>query len=193
MAKPLKGKRVAILATDGFEESELFEPKKALEDAGAETSVVSLKKGKIKGWNKGDWGKSISVDLSLDEADAEDFDALMLPGGAMNPDRLRIDERAVEFAQDFVDAQKPIAAICHGPQLLIETGILSGRKVTSWPSLRTDIINAGGKWFDAEVVTDQGLVTSRKPDDIPAFNKKMIEEFGEGLYYDRDVHSHPHH
>ncbi|WP_295906219.1 type 1 glutamine amidotransferase domain-containing protein [uncultured Bdellovibrio sp.] len=193
MAKPLKGKRIAILATDGFEESELFEPKKALDDAGAETSVVSLKKGKIKGWSKGDWGKSIAVDLTLDEADSEDFDALMLPGGVMNPDRLRMDERAVEFAQDFVDAQKPIAALCHGPQLLIETGILSGRKVTSWPSLRTDIINAGGKWFDAEVVTDQGLVTSRKPDDIPAFNKKMIEEFGEGLHEDRDVHAHPHH
>lgn len=193
MAKPLEGKSIAILATDGFEESELLEPKKALENAGAETSIISLKKGKIKGWSKGNWGKSIDVDFSLDEADPEDFDALMIPGGVMNPDKLRVDERAVEFAQDFVDSGKPIASICHGPQLLIETGILAGRKVTSWPSLRTDIINAGGHWYDAEVITDQGLVTSRKPEDIPAFNKKMIEEFMEGRHKERETGIHPPH
>ncbi|WP_374073434.1 type 1 glutamine amidotransferase domain-containing protein [Bdellovibrio bacteriovorus] len=193
MAKPLEGKSVAILATDGFEESELFEPKKALDDAGAETSIVSLKKGKIKGWSKGNWGKSIDVDFSLDEADSEDFDALMVPGGVMSPDKLRMDERAVEFAQDFVDSGKPIASICHGPQLLIETGIIAGRKVASWPSLRTDIVNAGGQWYDTEVMTDQGLVTSRKPEDIPAFNKKMIEEFREGRHEERETRMHPSH
>lgn len=193
MAKPLEGKNVAILATDGFEEAELFEPKKALDDAGAETSIVSLKKGKIKGWSKGNWGKSIDVDFSLDEADSKDFDALMVPGGVMSPDKLRLDERAVEFAQDFVDSGKPIASICHGPQFLIETGVIAGRKVTSWPSLRTDIINAGGQWYDAEVMTDQGLVTSRKPKDIPAFNKKMIEEFREGPHEERETRIHPSH
>lgn len=178
----LKGKKIAILATDGFEESELFEPKKALDEAGAETSIISLKKGEIKAWKDKNWGKSIQVDLSLDEADADDFDALMLPGGVMNPDKLRGDEKAVAFAQSFVDDEKPIAAICHGPQLLIETGVLAGRKVTSYSSVKTDIINAGGIWHDAEVMTDNGLVTSRKPDDIPAFNKKMIEEFAEGRH-----------
>jgi protease I len=185
MAISLKGKKVAILATDGFEESELFEPKKALDDAGAETSVVSLKKGEIKAWKDKNWGKTIAVDLSLDEADAADFDALMLPGGVMNPDHLRGDEKAVAFAQSFVDDSKPIAAICHGPQLLIETGILSGRKMTSYSSVKTDMINAGADWYDSEVVTDNGLVTSRKPADIPAFNKKMIEEFAEGRHAER--------
>ncbi|KYG63634.1 glutamine amidotransferase [Bdellovibrio bacteriovorus] len=187
MAQSLKGRKVAILATDGFEESELFDPKKALDEAGAQTTVVSLKKGEIKAWKDKNWGKSIAVDLSLDEADAEDFDALLLPGGVMNPDKLRNDEKAVAFAQSFVDDEKPIAAICHGPQLLIETGILSGRRVTSFPSVKTDIINAGGDWHDAEVITDNGLVTSRKPDDIPAFNKKMIEEFAEGRHTGRSA------
>lgn len=195
MANELRGKNVAILATDGFEESELFEPKAALEKAGARAVIVSLRKGHIKAWSKGNWGTFIEVDQDLDEADSEDFDALFLPGGVMNPDKLRNDERAVEFAQDFVDAGKPIAAICHGPQLLIETGVLTGRKVTSWPSVRTDIINAGAEWYDAEVMVDNGLVTSRKPEDIPAFNKKMIEEFAEGLHKDheRDQGATPHH
>lgn len=192
MAPSLKGKKVALLATDGFEESELFEPKKALEEAGAEVILVSLKKGEIKAWKDGNWGRTIPVDMSLDEADPEDFEALLLPGGVMNPDKLREDEQAVAFAQSFVDDEKPIAAICHGPQLLIETGILTGRKVTSYPSVRTDIQNAGGEWHDAEVMTDHGLVTSRKPADIPAFNKKMIEEFAEGRHTGRSREDAPH-
>ena len=178
----LTGKKVAIVSTDGFEQSELFEPKKALEDAGADVHVISMKEGKIKGWDKADWGKSIEVDATFDDASPEEFDALMLPGGVINPDKLRMDPKAVRFVQAFVDAGKPIAAICHGPQTLIETGIVQGRTMTSWPSLKTDLINAGAEWVDQEVVTDQGLVTSRKPDDIPAFNKKMIEEFAEGLH-----------
>jgi protease I len=178
----LKGRRVAILATDGFEQSELLEPRKALEAAGAQVDVVSPKEGSIKGWSGKDWGKSVDVDRMLTEADADDYAALMLPGGVINPDKLRIDEDAVQFVQKFVDARKPIAAICHGPQLLIETGAVKGRQMTSWPSLKTDLINAGAHWVDEEVVTDQGLVTSRKPDDIPAFNKKMIEEFAEGVH-----------
>ncbi|MFM6929799.1 MAG: type 1 glutamine amidotransferase domain-containing protein [Bdellovibrio sp.] len=196
MAKPLEGKYVAILATNGFEQSELLEPKKALEDAGAKTFVVSLKHGAINGWKEKNWGESIKVDLSLSEADPGEFDALFLPGGVMNPDALRNDERAVEFAQAFVDAEKPIAAICHGPQLLIETGILAGRKVTSYPSFKTDILNAGGDWYDSEVIVDKGLVTSRRPEDIPAFNKKMIEEFAEGRHPRlplRENEQHPQH
>lgn len=182
MAKALKGKKVAILATDGFEQSELFEPKKALEDAGADVEVVSLKSGDIKGWDHKDWGKKIKVDAVIDEVDAEEFDALMLPGGVINPDKLRMDPRAVEFVLSFVETGKPIAAICHGPQLLIETGMVAGRKLTSWPSLKTDLLNAGAEWVNEPVVTDKGLVTSRKPDDIPAFNKKMIEEIAEGVH-----------
>lgn len=178
----LSGRKVAILATDGFEQSELFEPKKALEEAGAEVKVVSPKDGTIKGWNHTDWGDTCKVDLSLEDADAEDFDALMLPGGVMNPDKLRMNEKAIEFIKGFTDTGKPIAAICHGPWPLIETGIVNGRTVTSWPSLKTDLMNAGANWVDREVVTDNGLVTSRKPDDIPAFNRKMIEEFAEGVH-----------
>jgi protease I len=178
----LKGRRVAILATDGFEQSELLEPKKALEAAGAQVDVVSPKEGSIKGWDHKDWGKSVDVDLMLAEAKAEDYAALMLPGGVINPDNLRINEQAVQFVQHFVVAKKPIAAICHGPQLLIETGMVKGRQMTSWPSLKTDLINAGAHWTDEEVVTDRGLVTSRQPADIPAFNKKMIEEFAEGIH-----------
>lgn len=196
MAKSLEGKNIAILATNGFEQSELLEPKKALEEAGAKTFIVSLKHGAINGWKNKNWGESVKVDLSLNEADPEEFDALLLPGGVMNPDALRNDERAVEFAQAFVDAEKPIAAICHGPQLLIETGILAGRKVTSYPSFKTDILNAGGDWYDSEVVVDKGLVTSRRPDDIPAFNRKMIEEFAEGRHHRpllEKKEQHPHH
>ena len=180
MKKTLEGKRIAIVATDGFEQSELFEPKQALEDAGAQVDIVSLKSGKIKAWNKTDWGESIDVNATIDIADEEDYDALMLPGGVMNPDKLRQEESVVHFVEDFIAHGKPIAAICHGPQVLIETGYLRGKNMTSYGSLRTDMINAGANWMDTEVVVDNGLVTSRKPDDIPAFNKKMIEEFAEG-------------
>jgi protease I len=180
MDQKLNGKKVAILATDGFEQAELFEPKKALEDAGAEVKVIAPKDGEIKGWNHTDWGKSCKVDLSLEDAEADDFDALLLPGGVMNPDHLRMNEKAVEFVQNFVNSDKPIAAICHGPWTLIETGFVKGKRMTSWPSLKTDLKNAGAEWVDEEVVVDQGLVTSRKPDDIPAFNSKIIEEFAEG-------------
>ncbi len=178
----LQGKRVAILATDGVERVELLEPRKALDEAGARTVVVSPKTGKIKGWDRGQWGDDIAVDQSLDTARAEDFDALMLPGGVMNPDRLRQNQLAVQFVRSFFDVGKPVAAICHAPWMLVEADVISGRTVTSWPSLRTDIRNAGGEWVDREVVTDEGLVTSRKPDDIPAFNRKMIEEFAEGVH-----------
>ena len=182
MAEELKGKRIAILATDGFEEVELTKPKKALEDAGAITDIVSPKGGTIKGWAKTDWGQEIEVDVKLDDADADDYDGLLLPGGVMNPDKLRMDEAAVAFVQEFVDEEKPIAAICHGPWTLIETGVVEGKTMTSWPSLRTDLENAGAEWVDEECVVDNGLVTSRNPGDIPAFNKKMIEEFGEGVH-----------
>lgn len=178
----LDGVRVAILATDGFEQSELFEPKKALEEAGAKVSIVSLEPGEIKGWNHTNWGETIEVDLTVDEADAADFDALQLPGGVMNPDKLRMNEQAVNFVKAFFDAGKPIGAICHAPWTLIEAGVVRGKTVTSWPSLRTDLENAGAVWVDEEVVTDNGLVTSRKPDDIPAFNEKIIEEFAEGVH-----------
>lgn len=179
-ALKLDGYNVAILATDGVEQSELLEPKAALEKAGAVVQIVSLKSGKIKSWSKGDWGKNIKVDLALDAADAEDFDSLVLPGGVLNPDQLRMDEKAVAFVRDFVNAGKPISAICHGPWTLIETGVVRGRHMTSWPSLKSDLINAGADWTDEEVVVDQGLVTSRKPADLPAFNEKMIEAIAAG-------------
>lgn len=182
MGDSLKNKRVAILATEGFEYVELAEPKKALEEAGAKTEVVSPKEGKIKGWNHTDWGDSVPVDVNLKSADASRYDALLLPGGVMNPDRLRMEPAAVQFVKAFFEAQKPVAAICHGPWMLVEAGVVRGRNLTSWPSLQTDIRNAGGQWTDQEVVTDQGLVTSRKPADIPAFNKKMLEEFAEGKH-----------
>src|ERR1051326_976599 len=181
----LNGKRIAILATDGVEQVELTEPRKALDDAGATTVVVSPKEGKIKAWHHGQWGDEISVDRALSEASADDFDALLLPGGVMNPDRLRTDKQAVQFVKAFLQVGKPVAAICHGPWLLVEADVVRNRALTSWPSLQTDIRNAGGDWVDREVVTDMGLVTSRKPDDIPAFNRKMIEEFGEGIHGDR--------
>lgn len=182
MTNKLEGLKVAILAADGFEQSELFEPKKALEEAGASVVVVSLKSGEIKGWNEKNWGDSIAVDLTVDEANAEDFDALQLPGGVMNPDKLRMSEKAVGFIKSFFDAGKPVAAICHAPWTLIEADVVRGRTVTSWASLRTDLENAGAEWVDREVVTDNGLVTSRNPQDIPAFNRKMIEEFAEGVH-----------
>jgi protease I len=182
MSDKLSNKRIAILATDGFEYVELVEPRKALQDAGAKTEVVSPKEGKIKGWNKTDWGDSVSVDVPLQSANPNHYDALLLPGGVMNPDHLRQEPAAVQFVKAFFEAHKPVAAICHGPWMLVEAGVVRGRKLTSWPSLKTDIRNAGGEWTDQEVVTDQGLVTSRKPADIPAFNKKIIEEFSEGKH-----------
>ena len=178
----LDGVRVAILAADGFEQSELFEPKKALEEAGATVRIVSLQAGEIKGWNHTNWGETIEVDLTVDEANADDFDALQLPGGVMNPDKLRMNERAVNFVKAFFDAGKPVGAICHAPWTLIEADVVRGRTVTSYQSIRKDLENAGAKWVDEEVVTDNGLVTSRKPDDIPAFNEKIIEEFAEGVH-----------
>jgi protease I len=182
----LNGKRVAILATDGVEQVELTEPRKALDEAGAKTTLVSPKNGKIKGWQHDHWGDQLDVDLELGSANAADFDALLLPGGVMNPDHLRQDKRAVDFVRQMFQAGKPIAAICHGPWLLVEADVVRDRTVTSWPSLQTDIRNAGGDWVDREVSTDMGLVTSRKPDDIPAFNRKMLEEFAEGVHQRRE-------
>lgn len=182
MNKQLTGKKVAILAADGFEQSELFKPKQALEEAGAVVTVVSLKAGEIKGWNEKDWGDKIAVDLTIDKARAEDFDALQLPGGVMNPDKLRADEKAVAFVKAFFDAGKPVAAICHAPWTLINAEVVRGREITSYPTLRKDLENAGAKWVDREVVVDNGLITSRNPNDIPAFNKKMIEEIAEGRH-----------
>jgi len=176
----LQGKKVAILVTDGFEQVELLEPRKALDQAGATTKVVSPAGKKAKGWNHKEWGEEVPVDTSLDSAKAEEFDALLLPGGVMNPDHLRMNPKAVEFVKHFTDAGKPVAAICHGPWTLIEAGAVRGRTVTSWPSLKTDLKNAGATWVDKEVVSDQSLVTSRKPDDIPAFNREMIRLFGAG-------------
>jgi len=178
----ISGKRVAILATDGVERVELIEPKKALDAAGAKTTVIAPKSGSIKSWEHDHWGENIAVDRSLDDARAEDFDSLVLPGGVMNPDQLRMDRRAVDFVRKFFEAGKPVAAICHGPWMLVEAGVVRGKTITSWPSLQTDIRNAGGDWVDREVVVDEGLVTSRKPDDLPAFNKRMIEEIGEGVH-----------
>lgn len=177
----LKGRRVAILATEGVEEVELTKPKKALEDAGARVDVIApksgIRNGKIKAWDMTDWGDQIQVDVELSNAKSGDYDALHLPGGVINPDRLRMDPQAVAFVVSFVTDRKPIASICHGPWTLIEAGAVKARTITSWPSLKTDLLNAGADWVDREVVEDRNLVTSRKPDDIPAFNKAMIEAF----------------
>jgi protease I len=180
--KKLQGKRVAIIAADMVEQVELVEPRRALEAAGAQTDLISLKPGKIKGFNHFDPADELEVDRPIEEVDASEYDALMIPGGVGNPDQLRGDENVVSFVREFFDAGKPVAAICHGPWVLVEAGVVRGRKLTSWPTLQTDIRNAGGNWVDEEVVVDQGLVTSRKPDDIPAFSDKMIEEFGEGVH-----------
>ena len=187
MANEIQGKKVAILATDGFEQSELLEPKRLLEEAGANTTVVSIKDGQIKGWNHSDWGETVQAERLVGDCSVEEFDALMLPGGVINPDKLRMNEDAVEFVADFFEAGKPIGAICHGPWLLVEADVVSGCRVTSWPSLRTDLENAGADWVDEEVVVDQGLVTSRKPDDIPAFASKLIEEIREGVHSERET------
>ena len=177
MAQSVNGVRVAILATDGFEQSELLEPRKALDEAGARTEVVSLKGGEIRGWNHKDWGQSVAVDQTLDSIDAKNYDALLLPGGVMNPDKLRMDAKAVAFVKAFIDAKKPVGAICHGPWTIIEAGAAKGRTLTSWPSLKTDIQNAGGRWVDQEAVVDGNLVTSRNPKDIPAFNREILKLF----------------
>jgi protease I len=173
----LKGVKVAILVTDGFEQVELTEPRKALDDAGADTSIISPKRDVVRGWNFTDWGDNFAVDVPLDQARPEDFDALLLPGGVINPDRLRIEPKAVEFVKSFFSADKPVAAICHGPWTVIEAQAARGKRIAAWPSLKTDLTNAGAQWIDQEVVVDGKLVSSRKPDDIPAFNREMINVF----------------
>ena len=182
MARKLEGKKVAIPVADGFEQVEMIEPREALDKAGAETKIVSLKPGKIQGMHHADKGDKFDVDLTLKDARSEEFDALMIPGGLLNPDALRLDQNALEFARHFFREHKPVAVICHGPQVLITADLVHGRKMTSWPTIQVDMRNAGARWLDEEVVVDNGLVSSRKPDDIPAFNRKMIEEFAEGRH-----------
>lgn len=182
MEKKLHGKKVAILVSDGFEESEFTEPLKALQAAGANVDVIALKSGKVKAWSKKNWGGEYTVDKTIEEVDAHDYDSLVLPGGVMNPDHLRTNAYVVSFVTAILKSHKPVSAICHGPWTLIETGLLKGRTMTSYPSIRTDLINAGVNWVDKEVVVDNGLVTSRKPDDLPAFCRKMIEEIAEGIH-----------
>ncbi len=179
MADTLKGIKVAILATDGFEQDELLTPRKALDEAGAKTVLVSPKKGKVKAWDMKDWGKEVESDIALDSANPDDFDALHLPGGAMNPDHLRMNPKAVAFVKHFFERGKPVAAICHAPWMLIEADVVRGRNVTSWPSLKTDLRNAAANWVDQEFVRDGNLVTSRNPDDIPVFNREMIALFAQ--------------
>ncbi|WP_417352714.1 type 1 glutamine amidotransferase domain-containing protein [Flavobacterium alkalisoli] len=175
-------KRVAILATNGFEESELQSPKEYLEQQGWTAEIVSPESGTIKSWTNGNWGKEFNVDKTVDEVSSSDYHALVLPGGVINPDLLRRNEKAVNFVKDFFEEKKPVAAICHGPQMLIEAGVVDGRKLTSFSSVKTDLVNAGANWVDEEVVVDNGLVTSRTPKDLPAFNKKMVEEIKEGKH-----------
>jgi protease I len=177
----LTDKRVAILVADGFEQVELTEPRKALDQAGAATQIVSSAEGEVQGWNHFDKADHFKVDVPLDSADAASFDALLLPGGVANPDQLRMNPKAVAFVKEFFELGKPVAAICHGPWTLIDAGVVRGRRLTSWPSLKTDLANAGAEWTDAEVVVDDGLVSSRKPQDIPAFNREMIKLFEQGL------------
>ena len=180
--KRLDGKKVAILVADGFEQDEMTKPREALDKAGARTFIVSPENRKVRGWSGGNWGDSFDVDVGLAEANPEDYDALLLPGGVKNPDTLRMDDDAVAFAKAFFEAGKPVGAICHGPWLLINAGVVSGRRVTSYESIQMDLKNAGAEWVDEEVVTDNGLVTSRKPSDIPAFSAKLVEEVAEGIH-----------
>ena len=182
MTANIRNKTIAILATDGFEQSELIEPLTKLKETGATVHVVAPKSGEIRGWNHGGWGESVPVDRTLDEASANDYDALVLPGGVMSPDALRMDDNAVGFVRAFFVDGKPVSAICHGPQVLIDAGVLEGRRVTSYRSIRHDLENAGATWVDKEVVTENGLTTSRTPDDLPAFIRKTIEEIGEGVH-----------
>ena len=178
----LQNKTIAILTDNGFEEEELTSPKKALEEAGAKVHVVSLQEGMVKAWSHDHWSIEVPVDVPLGTANSDNYDGLVIPGGVMNPDTMRSQTDYVSFVQEFLETGKPIASICHGPQLLIETGMISGRYMTSYPSIKTDLVNAGVNWQDKEVVTDNGLVTSRSPKDLPAFNKKMVEEFAEGVH-----------
>jgi protease I len=179
MAENLRGLKVAILIDSGFEQVEMVEPRAALQKAGAEAKIVSPRPKNVRGWNHTDWGDEFPVDVALDKAPPDDFDALLLPGGVINPDALRIQPKAVDFVKAFFQSGKPVAAICHGPWMVLEAGGARGRHMTSWPSLRTDLHNAGAEWVDQEVVVDENLVTSRKPDDIPAFNREMIELFSQ--------------
>ena len=178
----ISGKKVLIIATNGFEQSELEVPRDTLKQAGATVHIASPEKGEIKGWDKKDWGRSVKVDKSLDDVKAEDYDALVLPGGQINPDLLRVNDKVLKLIRAFYDQQKVVAAICHAPWLLIEAGIIKGRKATSYHSIKTDVINAGAKWEDSKVVTDQGLITSRNPGDLEAFSAKIIEEINEGKH-----------
>jgi protease I len=182
MTASLQGKRVAVLVANGFEQEELTSPKQALEAAGAATDIVSPDEGQVTGWKHTDWGDAFEVDVPIASAKANQYDALVLPGGLMNPDQLRTNRQALQFVRSFFDAGKPVGAICHGPWILIEAGVVSGRKVTSYESIQTDLKNAGAQWVNEEVVCDNGLVTSRKPADLPAFNRKLIEEIAEGVH-----------
>ncbi len=183
MKNNLQGKKVAIITENGFEEVELTSPKKALEDAGATVHIISSAKNKkVKAWARDHWSIELPVDKNIEDVEVDDYDALMIPGGVLNPDQMRQQDAFVQFAKTFMESGKPVAAICHGPQLLIETGMLKGKKMTSYPSIQTDLKNAGANWMDKEVVTDQGFVTSRSPKDLEAFNKKMLEEISEGVH-----------
>ncbi|MEO6687361.1 MAG: type 1 glutamine amidotransferase domain-containing protein [Dyadobacter sp.] len=186
----LKNKKVAILTDNGFEEVELTSPKKALQDAGAEVHIISMQKEKVKGWDHDHWSIELPVDVALEKANPEDYDALMIPGGVINPDQMRRHKAYVNFAQHFLESGKPLAAICHAPQLLIETAMLHDRNMTSFPSIKTDLVNAGVIWEDKEVVADNGLVTSRSPADLDAFNKKMLEEIAEGRHMTTGAFTH---
>lgn len=177
----LSGKKVAVLLTEGFEQVEMTEPRKALQEAGATVHIIAPKSGDVKAWDMDDWGETFDVDLALDATNPDQYDALLLPGGVMNPDHLRMDPKAVQFAKSFFEANKPVAAICHAAMTLIEADVVTGKTMTSYPSIKTDLKNAGANWIDQEVVVDGNLVSSRKPDDIPAFNREMVKLFAQGV------------